>query len=179
MSLRSPPDQWIYWNAPEKDCRVLHDLILTNGYTNALEIGTSTGRSTIWIARALSETGGRLVTIERDEGRYHTALKNFKREGLDRIIDARLADAHRLVAELKTRFDFVFSDADKDWYMNYFVAVSSLLEKGGCFAAHNVLWTWDSGIIKFLDYVQGLSNFSTTINKASQEGISISYKLSE
>jgi len=179
MSLQYPNNQWIYWNAPEKDCMVLYDLILKNGYTNALEIGTSTGRSAIWIARALNKTGGKLITIEIDKGRYDIALKNFKQEGLNGIIDARLADAHRFVLELKTSFDFVFSDADKDWYTNYFVALSSILKKGGCYTAHNVLWTWNSGIKKFLDYVQGLSNFSTTINKDSQEGISISYKTSK
>lgn len=178
MSLKILNNQWIYWNAPEQDCKVLYDLILRNEYTNALEIGTSTGRSAIWIARALKETGGTLITIEIDEGRYNAALENFKKEGLDGIVDARLADAHRLVAELNTRFDFVFADADKEWYTNYFLALSSTLEQGGCYTAHNVLWTWNSGIKKFLDHVQGLPNFSTTINKASQEGISISYKSS-
>jgi len=127
----------------------------------------------------INKTGGKLITIEIDEGRYNTALNNFKKEGLDRIIDARLADAHQLVAKLKTRFDFVYSDADKDWYTNYFVSLSSILAKEGCYTAHNVLWSWDSGIKKFLDYVQSMPNFSTTINKASQEGISISYKTSK
>jgi len=63
---------------------------------------------------ALSKTGGKLITIEIDEDRYKTALQNFKKAGVEEFIDARLADAHQLVKELKGPFDFVFSDADRN-----------------------------------------------------------------
>ncbi len=176
MFLKGQRDKWVDWNVPEEDGRVLYNLIIKNRYTRALEIGTSTGHSAIWIAWALSRTGGKLITIEIDEGRYRTALKNFVKAGLSDYIDARLADAHDLVKELKGPFDFVFSDADKDWYRNYFIALAPKLEVGGCFTAHNVLSTWDRGIKEFLDHVRGLPNFTTTINRASSSGISISYK---
>ena len=176
MFLRSQRDKWIDWNVPEADGRVLYDLVIKNKYTRALEIGTSTGHSAVWIAWAMSKTGGKLITIEINEGRYRTALKNFEKTGLSEYIDARLADAHDLVKELKGPFDFVFSDADKDWYRNYFIDLAPKLEVGGCFTAHNVLSTWDSGIEEFLDHVRSLPNFTTTINKASRSGISISYK---
>ena len=52
---------WHDMNVPYQDGQVLHDLIVENGYTSALEIGTSTGHSTIWMAWALSKTGGKLV----------------------------------------------------------------------------------------------------------------------
>jgi len=169
-------DKWVDWNVSEADGKVLYDLIIKNNYTKALEIGTSTGHSAIWIAWALSKTGGKLITIEIDESRYRTALKNFQEAGLSKYIDARCADAHNLVIELEGPFDFVFSDADKDWYRNYFKALAPKLEVGGCFTAHNVLRSYGSGIREFLDYVKSLSHFETTINRASQEGISISYK---
>ena len=89
--------------------------MLKHRYTRALEIGTSTGHSGIWIAWALARTGGRLVTIEVDPGRHATALRNFEEAGVLRYVDARLADAHELVKTLAGPFDFVFSDADKDW----------------------------------------------------------------
>jgi predicted O-methyltransferase YrrM len=174
--LKNHRDKWVDWNIPEADGKVLHDLIIKNNYTRALEIGTSTGHSAIWIAWALSKTDGKLITIEIDEGRYRTALKNFKDAGLSRYIDARLADAHDLVKELQGPFDFVFSDADKDWYKNYFVILAPKLEVGGCFTAHNVLSRYNSGIGEFLEHVRSLSNFETTINRASHAGISISYK---
>jgi len=150
-------------------------LITKNNYTRALEIGTSTGHSSIWMAWALSKTGGKLITIEIDEDRYKTALNNFKKAGLEEFIDARLADAHQLVKELKGPFDFVFSDADKEWYTQYFKDVDPKLVVGGCFTAHNV--TDGFGDVKrFLNYVRSLPNYETTIDHSSSSGISISYK---
>ena len=69
-----------------------------------------------------------------------------------------------------------FLQDHQDWYTNYFIALAPKLELGGCFTAHNVSWINDSDITAFLDYVNSLPNFETTINTASSSGISISYK---
>lgn len=168
---------WHDLNVPEADGKTLHDLILKHQYTRALEIGTSTGHSGVWIAWALAKTGGRLVTIEIDPGRHRTALANFKEAGLDRYIDARLGDAHELVPALEGPFDFVFSDADKDWYKNYLVAVWPKLAPGGCFTAHNVTGRgMGGGITEFLDHLETLADADTTINRSSSAGLSISFK---
>ena len=174
--IESHRGQWVDWNIPEVDGKVLYDLIIQNNYKKAVDIGTSTGHSAIWMAWALSKTGGKLITIEIHEGRYKEALANFKEAGLTEYIDARLADAHELVKKLEGPFDFVFCDADKEWYKNYFVALAPKLEVGGCFTAHNVSWRSDRGIKEFLDYVLSLPNFETRIDRSSQQGISISYK---
>lgn len=166
---------WRDMNVPESDGKVLFDIIIKNNYTKALEIGTSTGHSTIWIAWALSKTGGKLITIEIDEIRYKTALKNLKDAGLSEYVDARLDDAHELVPELKGPFDFVFSDADKGWYKKYLELLLPKLEEGGCFTAHNVLNQY-YGIKEFLDYVKSLPDMDTTIIRSSRSGISASYK---
>jgi predicted O-methyltransferase YrrM len=167
--------KWHEWNVPYEDGKVLYDLVIKNHYKRALEIGTSTGHSALWIAWALSKTGGKLITIEIDEGRYKTALKNFKKAGVEDFIDARLADAHRLVKELAGPFDFVFSDADKEGYLQYFKDVDPKLVKGGCFTAHNVNHAY-GGIKEFLGFIGSLSNYQTTIDRSSSSGISISYK---
>jgi len=129
---------WRDMNVPESDGQLLHDLVIKGGYTRALEVGTSTGRSGIWIAWALSKTGGRLITIDIDEGRHQEAVRNFKEAGVAGFIDARLADAHDLVPKLDGPFDFVFIDADKEWYTNYAKAVLPKLTVGGLMTAHNV-----------------------------------------
>jgi len=171
-------DEWKYWNVPYKDGKILHDIIVKNKYTSALEIGTSTGHSTIWLAWAMSKTGGKVITIEIDEGRHKTALEIIKKAGLSDFVDAHLADAHELVKELQGPFDFVFSDADKDWYTQYFKDVDPKLKVGGCFTAHNISNNF-GGVDDFLKYVQILPNYKTTQDNSSSSGISISYKKSE
>ena len=175
--LNETRGHWHDWNVPFEDGKVLYNLILKNHYKRALEIGTSTGHSAIWMAWALSKTGGKLITIEIDEGRYKTAVRNFKEAGLEEFIDARLADAHQLVKELKGPFDFIFSDADKEWYTQYFKEAEPKLVVGGCFTAHNVTDGF-GGIKEFLDYIRSLPNYQTTIDRSSSSGISISYKKS-
>ena len=179
MFLENRKGTWHDWNIPYSDGKILYDLIVKNRYTKAMDIGTSTGLSAIWMAWALSKTGGKLITIEIDEGRHNRALANFKEAGLAEYIDARLADAHDLVKELEGPFDFVFSDADKDWYKNYFIDLAPKLKVGGCFTAHNASNTGMAGIREFLDYVKSLPNFKTTIDTTSSAGISISYKIAE
>ena len=180
--LAAHAGRWHDLNVPEADGKVLYDLVLKNKYTRALEIGTSTGHSGIWIAWALSKTGGQLITIELDKGRHAEAVANFREAGLDGIIDARLADAHDLVPALKGPFDFVFCDADKDWYKNYFVAVLPKLIVGGCFAAHNVSPRMKGGrwgAASFVDYVLSLPSLETTFPPGSPAGMSVSYKRAE
>ena len=172
---------WYDMNVPAADGQLIYDIIVKNNYKTALEIGTSTGHSGIWIAWALSKTGGKLITIDIDEGRHKQALENFKKAGLSEYIDARLADAHQLVKDLKGPFDFVFSDADKDWYKNYFIDTDPKLKVGGCFTAHNISSGGRGGYGGqgvFLDYVKSLKNYETTLN-SNGGGVSISYKRSE
>ncbi len=171
--------QWRDLNVPAVDGQTLYDIIIRNKYTRALEIGTSTGHSGIWIAWALSKTGGRLITIDIDERRHRQALANFEATGLSKFIDARLGNAHEIVPALTGPFDFVFSDADKDWYKNYLIAVLPKLEIGGCYATHNVSAgrRQRAGEDDYLDYLRGLPNLETTIDTRGA-GMAISYKRS-
>jgi predicted O-methyltransferase YrrM len=157
---------------PESDGKLLYDLIIKNKYKNAVEIGTSTGHSSIWIAWALSKTGGKLITIEIDRDRFNEAQQNFREAGLTDFIDLRLADAHELVPQLEGPVDFVFCDADKDWYTRYFKALEDNIVPGGCYTAHN---TNMRGVREYLNYVKSLSGYSTTIDNRGS-GMAISYK---
>lgn len=177
--------QWYDMNIPTSDGQLLYDLIIKGNYKSALEIGTSTGHSAIWIAWALSKTGGKLITIEYDESRHREALQNFKEAGLSEYIDARLADAHTLVKSLKGPFDFVFSDADKDWYKNYFIDIDPKLKVGGCYTTHNVSdWSRGGHGVRqggsggYVDYIRSLGNYETTLDSRGG-GMLISYKRGE
>jgi caffeoyl-CoA O-methyltransferase len=171
---------WRDMNVPASDGHALYEIIVEHKYKNALEIGTSTGHSGIWIAWALSKTGGRLVTIEIDKGRHEKALANFREAGLAKFIDARLGDAHELVPALTGPFDFVFCDADKDWYNNYLAAVLPKLNVGGCFAAHNISERgYEAGYSRrFLQYARSLPYLETTLFTGGA-GMSVTYKKAE
>jgi predicted O-methyltransferase YrrM len=172
--LKAHKGEWHDMNVPYEDGKILHDLIVKNGYTSALEIGTSTGHSTIWLAWAMSKTGGKVITLELNERRHKAALKNIAEAGLSDYVDARLGNAHTLVKQLPGPFDFVFSDADKDWYKQYFIDLESKLKPGGCFTTHNV--TDGLADNDFLKYVNSHNQFTTTIDRTSRAGIMISYK---
>jgi caffeoyl-CoA O-methyltransferase len=179
--------QWRDLNISSSDGQVLYDIIIKGNYKSALEIGTSTGHSGIWIAWALSKTGGRLITVDIDAERHKQALQNFKEAGLSEYIDARLTDAHELVKQLRGPFDFVFSDADKDWYKNYFIEIDPKLKTGGCYTTHNISDRsmggygrnggrgGNGGSGDYLEYVRSLKNYETTLNR----GTLISYKRAE
>jgi predicted O-methyltransferase YrrM len=177
---------WRDMNVPMSDGQALYDIIVENGYKNGLEIGMSTGHSTIWIAWAMSKTGGKVITVEIDERRYQEALRNFEEAGLSEYIDARLADAHELVPALPGPFDFVFLDADKDWYSQYFRDTLPKLEVGGCFTAHNVSDRTSSrrrrgrgggmrGTSDFVELLRSTPNMETEFIM-SGSGLSVSYK---
>jgi predicted O-methyltransferase YrrM len=167
---------WRDWNVPFEDGKILHDLVVEGKFKRILEIGTSTGHSAIWLAWAASKTGGKVITIEIDPGRHKIALENFKQAGVDAYVDARLADAHDLVKQLPGPFDFVFNDADKEWYLNYFKDLDAKVAVGGCFTGHNTLRTFAKEVGDFLAYVKARPNYRTRIERGSGAGISISCK---
>lgn len=178
--LEAHRDSWHDLNVPEADGRALHDLIVEKKYRRVLEIGTSTGRSAIWMAWALSRTGGHLTTIDIDEGRYAEAVKNFKEAGVSAFITATLGDAHDVVPRLAGPFDMVFIDADKDWYTNYAKAVVPKLAPGGALTAHNVSranWPGSASPVvvggrEFYRYVTGLPGFESEF----RAGVFVAFK---
>jgi len=166
---------WRVLNVPYEDGQILHDIIVNNKYQSALEIGTSTGHSTIWIAWALSKTGGKLITIEMDENRQMEAKHHLEAVGLLEYVEFRLGNAHDIVRDMNVHLDFVFSDADKDWYLQYFKDIHPNLKRGGTFTAHNVLQNI-RGITEYVEYVKQHPDYHTTIDKTSSSGIAISIK---
>jgi predicted O-methyltransferase YrrM len=174
--------QWRDLNVPYEDGRILHDIVVEHGFQRAVEIGTSTGHSTIWIAWALSKTGGKLVTLEIDPRRYDEARQNVAAAGLTDYVEFILGDAHEIVPALDGRYDFVFSDADKDWYINYFDALYPKLTQNACFTAHNVeesafrfRRSWQSD---YLEHVRGIADMETILHPDARNGIAMTCKRS-
>ena len=118
---------------------LLQVLVRILGAKRCIEIGTFTGYSALAVALALPP-GGSLVCCDVSEEWTAIARRYWKKAGVDRKISLRLAPALETLAQLKGPFDFVFIDADKPNYWNYFERCVKLLRKGGLIAVDNTLW---------------------------------------
>lgn len=104
-----------------------------------LEIGTLAGYSSIWLARALPENG-KLTTLEVSREHADEAMKNFRNAGLGNKIDLLFGNAANSLEKLRgEKFDFVFIDADKTGYPDYFDKVMLMVNQGAIIAADNTL----------------------------------------
>jgi predicted O-methyltransferase YrrM len=112
-----------------------------------LEIGMSAGYSTIWFAEAISKKpGGKIITIDQDKKKIERAKRNFEDAGLSDLIDIRHGDALEVLLDIKNEsnssesFDFVFIDADKERYIQYFDIILPMVKPGGLIGADNILF---------------------------------------
>jgi predicted O-methyltransferase YrrM len=122
--------------------KFLQLLAQIRGARNILEIGTLGGYSSIWLARALPE-GGRLATLEADARHAEIARENISFAGLANIIELHLGLAvktlQQFIAEKRQAFDFIFIDADRENYPQYFELGLKLSRIGTCIVADNVI----------------------------------------
>ena len=159
----------------EEDGRMLRVLAVTGRAKRALEIGSASGYSAIWIGLGLRDTGGRLVTIEFDPVRAREAAANVRRAGLADIVQVIQGDAFKEIPKLPGTFDYVFLDAWKKDYKRFLDMVFPRLDRGGVFLAHNVV-NKGNEMPDFLDAIEKSPSLLTAIVTPSGEGISISYK---
>jgi predicted O-methyltransferase YrrM len=118
--------------------RFLQFLARASGATKAVELGTLGGYSGTWLARGLLP-GGKLITLEKENRHAEVAREHFAAAGLSQVVEVRVGEALALLEDLHKEgpFDFVFIDADKAGYPDYFEwAVVNTLT-GGIIAAHN------------------------------------------
>jgi predicted O-methyltransferase YrrM len=152
----------------------LRDLAKSVQARRALEIGTSTGYSGIWIAMALRQNGGNLITLEINQRRHGQALENFRATGLDAIIDARLGNALEEVPKIEGPFDFVFIDANKPDYLRYYEMVLPKVRSGGVIVAHNVD-NLPRQMSDFLARIKSDPKVRTEFANPGTQGFSVSY----
>ena len=112
---------------------------------NILEIGTSTGFSTIWCAEAIKDNPGKIITIEKNQNKINRAKKNFQEAGILDLIEIRQGDAIDILTDLLKKnfenyFDFVLIDADKERCVKYFDIILPMVKKNGIIVTDNVLY---------------------------------------
>ncbi|UCF91146.1 MAG: O-methyltransferase [Desulfobacterales bacterium] len=103
-----------------------------------LELGTATGYSAIFLARACAPWDGRVITLENDRAMAARAQANFQKAGLTEHIELRLGDALQELAQMEEFFDMVFMDIDKQDYHRVLPHCQCRLKSGGLLVADNV-----------------------------------------
>ena len=129
--------------------RFLNLLIKASGARGILEIGTSHGYSTIWLAEAARETGGLVISLDVHAGKHEHARQVLERAGLSEQVEFVLGDALETLRDLPGPFDFVLLDLWKSLYTPCFELFHPKLNKGALIAADNVIHPADTqGLVK-------------------------------
>ena len=127
-----------YLNVTTREGRVLRQLVESVGAKRVVEIGTSSGYSTIWLALGVRSTGGKVFTHEIDPEKVKLARANFKKAGVDDLVTIVEGDAHETVKRHKEPIDVVFLDANKKGYIDYLQKLLPLVRPGGLVLGHDM-----------------------------------------
>ncbi|XP_041866626.1 catechol O-methyltransferase domain-containing protein 1 [Melanotaenia boesemani] len=145
LRLRTLEDTWNRMMVASEQAQLMANLIRLINATKAVEIGMYTGYNALSMALAMPENG-RVVACEIEDTYIEIAKPFFKEAGVENKIDIHHQIAMKTLNELLAAgeagtYDFVFIDADKLNYDNYYEKSLELIRKGGIIAIDNVLWS--------------------------------------
>lgn len=128
-----------------------------------LEIGTSNGYSTLWLAEAARDIGGRVTTVERSEDKIRLAAETFARSGLSSFIRSVHDDAGRVLkAAAADAFDLVFLDSERTEYPGWWPDLRRVLRPGGVLVADNAT-SHREQMAPFVGLVEADASFRTSL----------------
>lgn len=127
-----------------------------------LEIGTSNGYSTIWLAKAARATGGRITTLEMQPHKIAMATENFRRAGAADLIDLKHTEAGTFLLSESQPFDLIFLDSERGQYVDWWPRLSTLIAPGGLLVADNAT-SHASEIAAFIELVRQTQGFLTSL----------------
>ena len=172
-------------NCISKNIGMFYNILLKSiNAKNILEIGMSVGYSGLWFADALmsnKQLNGQIITIDREKFKIDSARQNFEEAGVDSLIKIREGEAKNILREINDEFnenyfDFIFIDADKESYIEYFDLCLPLVRKGGIIGADNILFPerFNEMMADYLSHVRSKSNVqSVTIPIDNGEEVTI------
>ena len=146
---------------PHEAGEFLHGIILATGAKRAVEIGTSYGYSAMWIASALVENGGKLITIDQEARKSKAARTNLEAAGLADCVELRTGRALDVLEALRGPIDFVFNDADKENCRTYVDMLAPKLVDRAVVVTDNTI-THAEQLAGFMKWVRGRSDFYST-----------------
>jgi predicted O-methyltransferase YrrM len=162
-------------NVTPETGRFLAVLVRAIRAAQILEVGTSNGYSTIWLAWAAGDTGGHVTTIERSPDKVAMARANLGRAGLADRVTVQEGVAHDVLRELVGPYDLVFLDADRRNYPAYLGRLIALLRPGGLLVTDNVV-SHPHEVREFLQALENDPHLDTVIVPVGN-GEALTYKM--
>ena len=166
-----------FWNIPRKTAVLINTFIKMMGVKNALEIGTSNGYSGLWLGTAFKENLGKMWTIEFWEKRQVIAREHFKNCGVSEVITPLIGPATDILADWTEPLDFVFIDANKGQYIEFFNLVDKHLSKGGIITADNIT-SHPEKVKPFVDAIMADNRYQVEILDLPA-GLLLAYKIAD
>ena len=171
-------------NCISKNIGMFYNIMLKSIHAKKiLEIGMSVGYSGLWFADAIMSNtkDGQIITIDKEKFKIDSAIRNFEEAGVNSLIKIREGEARKILHEIKEEFgenyfDFIFIDADKESYIEYFDLCLSLVRKGGIIAADNILFPerFNEMMADYLSHVRSNPNVqSVTVPIDNGEEVTI------
>jgi predicted O-methyltransferase YrrM len=145
------------WQIPPATGEFLKNKIIGTGAKNILELGTSVGYSTLWLAAGIAQTDGHIYTIEYFWKKSKKAKEFFEMAGIKDKITLYESEIKPVLESWKTPLDFIFMDADKSNYSNYLELAWPHLRSGGMIVADNA-GNMRARMKTFIDAVESLPN---------------------
>ena len=164
-----------FWNVARETGNFLNMLVKISGCKNGLEIGTSNGYSGLWLGEAFKKNQGKLSTVEYWEKRQSIAIENFEKCGVSDVIESILGAGIDVLKEWKEPLDFVFLDANKAQYIEFFELIDKYLVKGGIITADNITSHPDK-VKPFVDAIKADERYQTEILPLPA-GLLVAYKI--
>jgi len=149
-------------NLEPETAELVSILARSSGARHALEIGTSNGYSTIWLAASIGRDGGRVISIDRRPEKHKMARESLSRAGLVEFVDLQCGDATEVVATLPGPFDFVLFDADRKSAPEQLRILVPKLESGALVLADNAL-SHPAEIAEYIKMVESLNEFQHAV----------------
>lgn len=139
-------------------------MIQAVGARKVLEIGTSDGYSTLWIADALHHNDGKVVTVELSQRKAALARRNFEKSGLSEYIDSRTEDARVFLrSQADQSFDLIFLDAERPQYVSYWHEIDRILKDGGTLVVDNALSPKPHELTDFFKLVESSGGYVSQV----------------
>ncbi|WP_336936664.1 O-methyltransferase [Acinetobacter modestus] len=152
-----------YRNIEAESAKLLGMLVRTQQSKQILEIGTSTGYSTLWLAEAAKSVGGKVQTLEINAFRSAQAKKYAEEFGLENFIDFWVGDASDYLAQATESYDLILLDAERGCYVSYWNDLKRLLQfSGNTLIVDNVI-SHAAEVKDFLELIKTDENYMSTI----------------